>query len=761
MLSSLGKNNPIVVVFTSSCCGILLFFKDLSATAFCLLMLIFMMSRYRVIHMVLGFILGFASAYLAPTWVDIKEGEHVVYGTVASAQYAEGTYSVVLKKVALDGKKLRGNFQLNVYRDVVDLGEGSILMAKARTRSKLGLGNKDEFDYKRFLLSRNIVQKGSVASPDKIKIVNFKKPSGLKHEINTALSRLANPRSEILKAMLTGDTSGITDNIQDSFNSIGISHLIAISGLNMSIIIFICYTLIFAVFRIIPPISLRTDAPFVAKTGAIIGVVIYTMFVGPNIPTLRASIMACCILISFSVQRKTHILDSLSLAGIVMLIIWPYSIFTASFLLTFSAVLGIVGTIQICSELPEWILLLIIPVVVSAFTMPIIIYQFGFISYTGILVNILVVPFFSVAIMPLGILGLLIYPTSQQIASFTFSMANDAIGFLISLSYKIGSMIAFPKPWILWVFFCYIGLIMAFFSEKQSLRNLLLSFFCLAIISLPLIQHYMTISRSMSFDFISVGQGDSTLITKGKNVVLIDVGSGLKGFDSGRHIVAPHLLRNGVSCLDLVIISHMHPDHSAGIPYILERFPVREIWMNYTHHNNPYYNEIYRVALNRNIPVKNVCRSEKLNLGDMSINVLSPCCDEIINKGKLDENMLSVVAIIGDSNLKGLFMGDAEMYGELILAHLEQNIRAHVLKVAHHGSKRSCLEPFLHKVRPKIAVISCGTNNIYGDPSPESLARLKKHDVAVYRTDLHGEVRITSLSPGIDIKSSYPVADNQ
>ena len=114
------------------------------------------------------------------------------------------------------------------------------------------------------------------------------------------MSLIASPEAEVLKAMLTGDTSGITDSIQDSFNSLGISHLIAISGLNMAIIMIIGYTVIFTLLRIIPPVSLRLDAPFLAQVGAVSAVVVYTLFVGPNIPlTLRAAIMACCVILSF------------------------------------------------------------------------------------------------------------------------------------------------------------------------------------------------------------------------------------------------------------------------------------------------------------------------------------------------------------------------------------------------------------------------------------------------------------------------------
>jgi len=759
MLSTVGRSNPLMVVFTALCSGILFWLNDLLTLSFAAVILFGLMSRIRVIHAVAGFILGIVSISVAPAWIDPGDGVHLIQGEVCSSQFDQGTKTIVLHRVQVDGKNIRGYAQLSVYRDVLDIGAGSVIEVRARTKTRYGFGNEGEFDYKRFLLSKNIVIKGSVANSDPVLIKHLVKPNGLKHDVDTALSRMANPQSEILKAMLTGDTSGITDHIQDSFNSIGISHLIAISGLNMSIIIFICYTLIFLVLRVIPPLSLRIDSPFFARTGAVIGVVLYTYFVGPNIPTLRACIMACCILIGLTLHRKPHILDSLALAGIIILLMWPYSIYSASFLLTFSAVLGIIGVIEKGNGMPEWIMLVAIPVVVAAFTMPIIIYLFGFVSYTGIMVNIMVVPFFSMAIMPLGILGLIIFPLNEPTALFIFSLANDAIDLLFFLSRSIGVMITFPRPWIFWVFICHTGLIIAFFTERTRLRTLTLAIISLSILTMPLVQDLIHNSRPLCFDFISVGQGDSTLITKESHAVLVDAGSDQSGFDMGRHVVAPYLLRRGVSHLDLVIITHMHPDHIGGVPYILERFPVKRVWIHSVQAKNTQFMEVNRIINNKSILLKRVNMGEYLTLGGMVISVLGPIDDSASFKGKIDENMRSIVVMVEDHQLRGLFMGDADMFGELILAHLKKDIHAHILKVAHHGSGRSCLEPFLHEVRPLLAVISCGLNNTYGDPSPECLARLKKYGIKIFRTDEHGDIRITTSSPAITVKSGRSPAD--
>ena len=760
MLRETGRSNPLVVVFTALCCGIFLWLRDITSLGFCSVILVCLLSTQRIIHAVIGLVLGIVSVWLTPSWVSLNEGLYQIEGVLYSSEYSEGTHRMVLENVRVDGKKVRGHAQLSVYQGIADIAPGSVLSTVAKLRTQMGYGNFGEFDYKLFLKTKGIVMTGIVSRSNTLTIKKYIKPSGLRYAVNTSLSQLARPDAEVLKAMLTGDTSGITDSIQDCFNALGISHLIAISGLNMTIVIFIGYTTVFCLLRIIPPLSLRLDTPRVAQICGIIGVIIYTIFVGPNIPTLRAAIMASCVILGLFLLRKPHMLESLAIAGILILIKWPYSLYSASFLLTFAAVLGIIATIQKGAAFPKWIHSIIIPIVVAVFTMPILIYLFGFISWRGIIANIIMVPFFSLTIMPLGTAGLIIFPISRTVALFLFSLAEDAIGLLMLTSHIFGSLTAVPRPSIYWVYFCYAGLIIAFFAAKSAWRNVCLTALCIAVVFIPVIEHRRVVASPLCFDFINVGQGDSILLTKGPHAVLIDAGPGQAGFDMGRYVVAPHLLNRGIVSLDLVIITHMHPDHVGGIPYILERFPVREVWSNASQIDNPNFQEIMRITKERSIQMKSVCLGDSFYLGNMTLEVLGPLTQFDTQKGKLDQNMRSVVVLAGDSNMKGLFMGDADMFGELIIAHLRKNIRPDVLKVAHHGGIRSCLDPFLDEVRPKIAVISCGRNNVYGDPSLQSLMRLEKRGIKTYRTDQHGEIMITSLSTGFNVKLGYLPADN-
>jgi competence protein ComEC len=760
MLGGLGKSSPFVVVFSGLTTAILLGQKNLEGFLFSLLVLFLLISKKRVLHAVLGVILGLVSLTWTPGDVHIQDGEYVIEGHVKDSGFDNGTYRIYLNHVKLDGKQIidsRKIAQINVYEHVGILDPGASIRSKVMIKMARPYGNSGEFDYKTYLKTKGIVLTGYIKDFDNIETVNTScVRDGLKARTANILSNFARPDAEVLKAMLIGDDSFLADSLRDSFNRLGLAHLIAISGLNIGLVILFGYMVAFTFLRCIPPVAVRFDTPLIATIFGLLGALAYAHLVGTYIPVMRATIMAVIVLGALFLARRINILNALAFSGVPILLIWPLSIFSASFLLSFAAVLGIAGILEKIKTASKLMELIAITVAATVFTLPIVWYIFGFVSPVGLLANIVFVPLFSVLVMPVSLLSLVFVKVSETLSSFFFLIAMDGIRLIFKASNLFGKLVPLKQPWLVWVFACYLGLILSFFGKKTRLRTWLIALSCVLIVVLPFIQEHIRLKKPLTFDFISVGQGDSTLITSGPYAILIDAG----GPGAGRYTVAPHLLKRGVTKLDLVVITHPHPDHMGGMPFILDRFYVDEVWMNMDPHLNPEFEEILHILNSRFIPQKIVCLGDVKTLGDLTIKVLNPP-DAIGKREKwMNHNLYSAVLLVQNPCLRGLFMADAGGIMEISLAHLDQNMSADVLKVAHHGGSDTCLSVFLDKVKPVIAVIPCGYKNRYNDPSKEVLERLNEKGIQIYRTDINGEVEAQKNGSRLDIKSGISYADN-
>lgn len=791
LLRAIGLSSPLAVIFTGIAAGICLAADQYAGLAFASLMLVLLFSLPRLPHMIIGFLLGLTVCSCAPRSVWL-EGEYALSGRITSAGFEHGLLRIELSDLRVADRSVSGRARLNVYdpcavhrpyRMNPDMGlTGCYLKGTARLTPPRSLGNSGESDYALSLLVQGITVTGFIKDLCALGIGEREGKGGIRERMRMMgagpavriLNDLARPEAEILKAMLIGDRSGLSAYDQDTLAALGISHIIAISGLNIGLMVLFGYVLAFTFFRSIPPLAVRIDTPLVSKIIGLCCALLYGMIITPAFPSMRAIIMALMLICALLFLRRLDLLDALALAGILIVLIWPFSLFSTSFLLSFAAVLGIVLVMQRVRHASLTLQYIAVTVAASGFTLPIAGYIFGFVAPFTILHNLVFVPLFSFIVMPLGMIGLVLSAIDTQAALPVFSFALDAIGCMRWVGAHWGMLMPLPRPPIAWVFLCYLGLILAFLASggrreeteeahffprwSPKLHSVLLVMLCVALVLIPVHARYLTQHSPLTFDFISVGQGDSCLITRGKKAVLVDAGGTLTGFDTGRFVVAPHLLRRGITRLDLVVITHSHPDHAGGMPFILKRFPVGQVWINAE--QDPGFQDVLRVTTLKSIPLRVVERGDALNLDGLRIRVLHPQA-RLIYRKNLDLNLHSIVLKAGDATMTGLFMADAHFFGELTLLHNGEDLAAQVLKVAHHGSAGSCLDLFLAEVDPRMAVISCGYRNRYGMPTGEVLERLRAHGIRVWRTDRDGEIRIVQGRGSSGIKSKPYRADER
>jgi competence protein ComEC len=249
---------------------------------------------------------------------------------------------------------------------------------------------------------------------------------------------------------------------------------------------------------------------------------------------------------------------------------------------------------------------------------------------------------------------------------------------------------------------------------------------------------------------LDVGQGDSLFVTfPGGHTMLVDAGGALgsfhadgmrSGLDIGEDVVSPYLWSRGLKQIEVVALTHAHQDHLGGLPAVLENFRVQELWVG-RDIGSTAYREVLAIAHQRGVHVIHTKQGDTFTRGVVSGAILWP---EDLTENQTAKNDDSLVMRLTDGTQSILLPGDIERPSERVILAENEAVGANFLKVAHHGSKTSTIEPFLSSSHPAFAAISAGRDNSFGHPSPEVVERLEAAGVRVYRTDRDGAITATT-----------------
>jgi len=253
-------------------------------------------------------------------------------------------------------------------------------------------------------------------------------------------------------------------------------------------------------------------------------------------------------------------------------------------------------------------------------------------------------------------------------------------------------------------------------------------------------------SSSMQVHYIDVGQGDCSLVVCDGQTLLIDAG------ENGHETEVINYLRSlGIDKLDYIIATHPHSDHIGGLPEVIEEFGMDNIIMpRLTKAQTPTtktYTRMLEEIKKSGAKVIAAKPGSTYTLGTAVIDILGPITDDAESL-----NSMSVVAKITHGENTFMFTGDAETDEEKEIVGTGADLDCDVLKMGHHGSNTSSHKDFLAKVTPEVCVILCGENNDYGHPHREPLERVKKYTDEIYRTDICGDIVITSDGENLDIE---------
>ncbi len=569
--------------------------------------------------------------------------------------------------------------------------------------------------------------------------------------------------------------------MRDTFSRAGVSHLLAFSGLNLALIGGLVYYLLRFLLSLSERILLTCNVRFWSYAGAFIPVVGYALLAGLSPSVARALLMVSLVFTALLLRQYSDLLNNLALAALVLLLFSPEALFKPSFQLSFLSVWAIAYLLPRLWRPPgdrdqegrPWIrqgarylwATFCVSLVTQLATLPAVSWWFYQVSFSGLLSNLILVPLTGVLAVPLGLLALLFHPLVPGGAAILFQGTTVLLEWTWGLTRFFASL---PGAWISlsrpgWpeIILYFISLFILFNWRRVRRAPLALGLTLTALAGFfffPQIQTALGL-RPLAITFLDVGHGSAAVVEfpDGRNVLIDGGGSPNPAFDLGERVVAPFLRQRKITRLAAVVLTHPHPDHLNGLPFILEKFKVDEIWQNGDRADSESFGRLEVLVQEKMIPVRRPCAGWSRALGEARVSCLHPVCRDRQEDGPLtwqsQNNRSLVFAIVyGDQAL--LLPADIEGEVERELIDRGARLRSQILQVPHHGSRTSSRPDFIEAVAPRWAVFSARASQRFPVPHPQVLERYRERGISILRTDQEGSVRF-SLRRGREYVHTY------
>ena len=639
---------------------------------------------------------------------------------------------------------------------------GDRVRFSARLRRPENYGLPGEFDYRRHLAYRDVFVTASLPQADRIVLMREGVDFPVRRWFDLLAARLGTFISErfpgeggVLRALLIGDRGLVPDDVADAYTRAGVNHILSISGFHVGVIGIVLYQLLFRLLALSEYCSLRWNLRRLALVATLPPVVFYLFLSGAAPATVRSVVMLAAFTMALVLEREIDPLNTLVLAAFSLLACYPQDLFDLSFQLSFLALWGLVVLPPLMMRplraienrvATKLLLFLAASVAATAVTLLPVAQTFHRVSLAGILTNFLIVPLLGYGAVIAGFAALpliLLFPGAAEAPLWLAAMLVRVSDVIITTLARIPPLpLRSVSAREMLVF--YLGLTAMTVMADERARKVVGGI----AVAVLLLFHLPADARgngTLSVTFLSLGQGESTLVTfpNGRRM-LVDGGGSLYdgGMDVGERLLVPALWNLGVDRIDYVVMTHPHPDHMKGLIAVAASLPIGEFWESGEGGGGADYGRLRWLLADRGVAIRRVdASSAPLAVGGVKVEPLWPAPK---GEGEKDANEGSLVMRLAYGATGVLLTGDiGEETEERLLAD-PARLRCTVLKVPHHGSRHSSSKGFLDASAPRVALISAGKHNSFGLPAVQTLQRLARRRIAVYRTDRDGTIEVVS-----------------
>lgn len=645
------------------------------------------------------------------------------------------------------------------------LGPGDIIRFKSELVTYTNASNEGGFSFASYLKEKNM-HGGCRVDFDKLSVIRVngtkeKRIYDIRCRFASVCDKyLANSEiSGLVKAVISGDRSGLKDSVGDAFKKCGIYHIVAISGLHLSIIVSVLISLF-------SKSKLKNAKKDIITYSFVIAASLFILvFTGYGVSVIRAVFMIVILTICVVFLRSYSGKNALFLAAIFIAAFYPQDLFGVSFYLSFLSTLAVMFSADILSlikkskKLKKLSKIPLLPVFVTStlstlFTLPITAFSFGYIPLYSFIANAVVLPIvpfligtsviFSIScIFPFKLLTLILSCAINFFAFFIIKSAQIISALPHSTLNAIPDIIASLCVIVFTPLFCI--LIFKKYGIKKSISAMMIftiAEFCFL--------GYNNQKGNLRVTYIDVGQGDCTIITMPNGeTAIIDCGTQFSS--SIKYVlsnVKAYLRLNGITSISAAYVSHFHSDHTNGLYNLIYEGYIKSLVIPKYSDSSEYEakqirHDLLVCATKANIPVYYISDKTKITYKNgVNFDIYFPSKTAVF-----DNNNMSAVFKITYGETKFLFCGDSEDKEQKRL--LEKNIKCDVLKMPHHGGYSSTTKSFVKMCAPKYAIVSCGKNNMYKHPSRKTLNILADNNVKIIRTDKNGAISFYADKSGV------------